>query len=772
MEKELYSYKLYSHPDKLLKDHLLNVNDIGMRVYESEKVTNILNKEVLSAILLFHDIGKAGKDFQNKLLGTGIFHKQKSFHSDISAVLLLLYLEYKQLSIDELLLGFITIKRHHSNLNDSIEELLSIDEERKEYLKDVFESFDLGEVIEIYKDLIDTDFFSGTISDRIENFNTRRYRREVKNILTDNFDLYNKLNLYFSILVYSDKEDCIIKNKSLLLKKLVEPDFNAVNKYKTKNFGCTPNSMIDKVREKAYDEVEKNIDLSKRIYSINIPTGSGKTLTSLNCALKIMEKDKSIQRAIYCLPFTSVIDQNAEVFQNVFETDDSALLLKHHHLTELDYNSKYYKEEIFSDQESDYLIETWNSRIIVTTFYQLLNTMFSGANNLLKKYNRLSNSVIILDEIQSIPRKYWLLINNFFKYFAEKMNCYIILVTATMPLIFSETENEITELAISKKEYYQFFGRITLDVSESNNKIQVNDFSEKLLNEITETDKSILIICNTIKSSILIYDYLKLHEVCNLSYISSNVIPIERLRIINELKDKSKRRILVSTQVIEAGVDISFDIVYRDMAPLDSIFQACGRCNRNGDKLEKGIVKVVRLINENGKDYSKIIYDEVILSKTEEVFKGKGIIYEKDFLELSGEYFLLTKKATSVETSFNIIESIKKMDYKKAFYDKYSFKLIDDSFNTLSCFIQYDDKSSELYNEYLSLLRNERTFENNTKIKKIYREMSAYIINVPKKFLPEGNTDNLFVIDRDMLTQYYSSETGFKREDKAEDYIF
>jgi len=772
MENESYSYKLYSHPDKLLKDHLCGVHKIGKRVFEKERFESILNSEVLSAILLLHDFGKASIDFQNKLFGK-TFHVQKSFHSEISAVILLLYLEYKSFSIEEQILGYITIKKHHGSFNSDLEELLEIDDSRIEYLYEIFSNIDLKELCEIYRDYLDLTFFdSQLLSETIKSFGIRKYKRIfnkfIKNV--NNFDAYNRLNNYFSILVYSDKEDCILNDSEILNKKIVYEKYNAVTDYKKKKFTGKLKNQIDEIREKSFKEVENNIDLKNRIFSINLPTGSGKTLTSLNAALKILEKDNSLERIIYCLPFTSIIDQNADIFQEVLDTEDNSVLLKHHHLSEINYNSDFYNNEIFNDQQAEYLIETWNSKIIVTTFYQFLHSLLTGENNLLKKYNKIKNSIVILDEVQSIPRKYWILVNNYLKFISEKMNCYILLVTATMPLIFSEEENEIKELATSKREYFNAFSRIILDVKDANKKTSIRDFSIRLIEELRQSDKSILVICNTIKSSLFLYDKLKENGFAPL-YLSSNIIPKDRLNIIKRIK-KDKIRALISTQVIEAGVDISFDIVYRDMAPLDSIFQACGRCNRNGNNIEKGIVKIIKLTDDKNLEYSSYIYDEVILSRTSDLFRDKSIIEEKQFLDLANEYFKIMKNATSTSLSIEIINAIKYLDYKKAFYEKESFRLIDNNFRTISCFVESDESASDLLNEYNNLKLDIRSFENKTKLKKILREMSKYIINVPEKFLKTTDSEKIFIIEKSMLTQYYSSLTGFKRDEKQKDYIF
>lgn len=774
MEKTLYSYELYSHPDKLLKEHLHNVKEIGLNVFQKENLKNILNEGILKSILLFHDFGKASIFFQDKLVNRKDHNVNLTYHSDISALACLLYLEKEGFTNIDFSLAFLAIKKHHGNFNDNLEDLFRINEDRKEYLEEILNNINFSEIERIYQNDLKMIGFKEYFKDKIQNLSIRKYRNEFLKNFNNNFDLYTRLNIYFSILVYSDKQDCIFNKDLINADKKEINDYYSVDNFKNEHFKEKENK-INEIREKSYKEVESNICSDKKIFSINLPTGSGKTLTALNASLKLLEKDKSLERIIYCLPFTSIIDQNADIFQKVLKTTDNSILLKHHHLTELNYSTSFYKDEIFKDNQAENLIESWESKIIVTTFFQLLNTIFSGSNKLLKKFNKIQNSIIILDEVQSIPRKYWLLINRYFKYLTEIFNIKLILVTATMPMIFSEIENEIFELAKSKKDYFNFFNRICLDVTniKDDKKINIADFCNAFYKEIIENEtKSFLIILNTINSSLSIYKFLKEKEL-DLIYLSSNIIPKHRLERINEIKNSKNRCIVISTQVVEAGVDIDFDIVYRDLAPLDSIFQACGRCNRNGKKDNKGKVKIVRLVNEKGKEYSNFIYDSVNLSKTLNIFKSKEIINENEFFKISNLYFNEMKNVTETNTSSNIIFSMQKLNYKDAFYDKNSFRLIEDKFFAVSVFIEIDEESTQYLEEYNKLLKeNKHSFDDNIKMKRLFNKMSQYIINVAANFLHNIDNDKIFIIKKDELNNYYSPSTGFIRSPSATDYFF
>jgi len=778
METILFTYNLYSHPNKLLKDHLINVYNIGLSIYTKERFQSNLNFDVLQAVLLLHDFGKSSKYFQDKLFNRQEHNIELTYHSGISALILLLYLDEINVSVEDQVTGFIAIKKHHSNIIDNFSDIYIVDMEKvDDYYGKILSKIDWVEIAEIYAPYLKKDFFQkDKIKEKLINFNWRKYKKKADKFLKNNMSLkiYIKQNLYFSILVNSDKQDCIF-NDRLLNKTLPNLDFDMVDNYK---LNLQTKSEINLLRNESYQEVFENIDHTKSIFSINLPTGLGKTLTSLNAALQLMKFDSSLSKIIYCLPFTSIIDQNAKVFQDVLGSEDSSLMLTHHHLTEFDYKSKLSSNDtITTSNESEFLIESWNSRIIVTTFYQLLETVFSGINRMLKKFSRIPNSIIILDEVQTLPRKYWKLIKEMFLYLAKNSNIKLILVTATMPMIFSEEDGEIEELAKEKIRYFSSLNRIQLDISRLKEVVAVPAFCERLFEDInSKKSKSYLIILNTIKSSLQIFEFLKEKGLIVL-YLSANVIPKERLDRIEKIKNSTKKMIVVSTQVVEAGVDIDFDVVYRDGAPLDSIFQACGRCNRNNNGAEKGVVKVVRLKDDNENEFSSYIYDSLNLQKTFEIFKNKNIINENDFYKISSEYFVAMKNITEEQTSQNVISALKHLDYENALYSKNGFRLIDNYIDSVMVFVEIDQEAEDMYCEFKNLLKKKDDFNGNyfeiaIEIKNQFRKMSSYMINVPRKSILEAGDRELYRIDKNMLEKSYSIETGFIRDSEQKDFIF
>jgi len=779
----LLECKLLSHPDKLLKDHLTGVLKVGLNVFHRNKIFTEY-EDFISAILLFHDFGKASSYFQNYLKKTKSVHEKLKRHAEISALWFYFYSK-KILALNEkeAILGYIIIKHHHANLNNfkrMCTYSLSSDD-----LLEINDQIHYSELQYIYHDLLETQFltsetFKKSLNELTRNGNIKFLHKTIRELAICD---YLFLNYFFSILLTADKCDAIVNQDLNPIKKLWQKSF--VDQYKN-NFSKN-DDILNKIRNDSYDEVVSNIKCGTRFFSINLPTGAGKTLTVLNAALKLKDINKT-QRIIYCLPFTSVIDQNAKVFEDILEYNhvqiSSDVILKQHHLTDFKYILNWNDEDrIYSAQHSEFFIEGWESEMIVTTFFQFLHTLLSCKNKSIRKFHNFSNSIVILDEVQAIPNKYWALVRTMLQQSADLLNIHFILVTATMPLIFSEKKNEIMELAVSKQNYFNALNRIKLCTKYLKESMHINDFKKIILQDIKKhPEKSRLIILNTIKSSLELYLFLKSTIYSeNLIYLSSNIIPEERLNRIINIKKKPQGKIIVSTQIVEAGVDIDIDIVYRDIAPLDSIFQACGRCNRNNSKSISRVL-LFQLTN-NKKPFHSYIYDSVLIDTTKIILSQKNLFEEKEFLSLAQQYFEKVYNYHVDESeSENILANISKLRLNYAFVESSDnnepiFKLID-SFSVIVAFIEINTTAQKIYNNYKKIIKTEYTdpFQKRIELKSIYRKMAPYLINIPENSAKNSGYDESFgkiwFITNTMIECYYDKETGFKRDQEIVDYIF
>lgn len=360
-----------------------------------------------------------------------------------------------------------------------------------------------------------------------------------------------------------------------------------INELKAKPTNTILEERIKKLRLKVSDECADFAQRERGIYLLTVPTGGGKTFSSLRFALKHAIKH-GMKKIIYVLPFTTIIEQNASVVRNALNCADNLL---EHHCNVIQTEHEKYK----------LLVQRWDCPIIFTTMVQFLNTFFESGTVSIRRFHQLDNSILIFDEIQALPIKCISLFNDTINYLNKICHCTIVLSSATQPnlsevvrpIMISDSPNIISNPAKLFTEFKRMNviprlieGGYTLDM--------VVDFVYSL----KALYKSVLVILNTKKAAEKIYKVAEERNVgnINLYYLSTNLCPAHRKKVISEIKDKLKSNehiICISTQLIEAGVDISFETVIRSLAGLDSVAQASGRGNRHGE----GEIKETYIIN-------------------------------------------------------------------------------------------------------------------------------------------------------------------------------
>lgn len=371
-------------------------------------------------------------------------------------------------------------------------------------------------------------------------------------------------------------------------------------------------TKIDLLREEVSLSCKNFAKNDLGIYQLSVPTGGGKTLSSLRYALEHAKTKKfNKDRIFYIIPFTTIIDQNAKEIKDILGHED--MILEHHSNLVVDYSH----DDDEDDGQEDYklLTERWDSPIILTTMVQFLNTLFSGGTQGVRRMHNLANSIIIFDEIQAIPIKCINMFNSAINFLSNICNATIILCTATQPLLsttktplkLSENANMISNM----HEKFERFKRVTLV-----DKRLIGGYSASLLKDFI-LDKmgqveSVLVILNTKNSAKEIFNELKKvntdlpkEKQYLIFHLSTNMCPAHRMNILEDMKKKlgKQRVICISTQLIEAGVNISFGCVVRSLAGLDSIAQAAGRCNRHGESP----CSDVYIVNVEGENVSKLV---------------------------------------------------------------------------------------------------------------------------------------------------------------------
>ena len=326
------------------------------------------------------------------------------------------------------------------------------------------------------------------------------------------------------------------------------------------------------------------------IYRLNVPTGGGKTLSSLRYALAHAEQYGK-KRIIYVAPLISILDQNAQVIRGAIQ--DDSLILEHH--------SNVVRSEEGDESERDLLAETWDAPVIITTMVQLLNTCFSAKTSCVRRFQSLCDSVIILDEVQSLPEKMLSMFNLTMNFLSEVCHATIILCSATQPCLESLNHQlHVSEKTmISKEQYDQFYSifKRTELIDKGNRALE--DIPE-LIHDSLKYSRSVLVICNTKKEASRLFELVKGMNVRRF-HLSASMCMAHRKKVLDNLYkalDEEQKIVCIATQVIEAGVDISFGTVIRLTAGIDSIVQAAGRCNRNGESDKPAPVYIVRCQDE------------------------------------------------------------------------------------------------------------------------------------------------------------------------------
>lgn len=420
-------------------------------------------------------------------------------------------------------------------------------------------------------------------------------------------------------------------------------------------------------------------NLESGIYRLNLPTGAGKTLTSLRYALHhALAHNK--KRIIFTMPLLSIIEQNAGIIHDYIGNEE--LILEHHsNIVETDENDELDKREL--------LVESWDVPIIITTMVQMLNTLFAGKTANIRRMQALCNSIIVIDEVQTVPDKMLSLFNLALNFLAKICNATIILCSATQPC-FEKTmyplDKSVKDLITLTKEQETVFKRVRLEYKGEMDCEELADFAAGILEE----NNSLLLVCNTKNEAAVMFNLLcsKIKDV-KAFHISAGMCTAHRKETIKEmqeaLENKQQKVLCVSTQVIEAGVDVSFARVIRLLAGMDNIVQATGRENRNRefDGLAPGYI--VRLKGEVLKGLSEIEAAKNAAANLLVKYKNSPKIYDND---------LMSEKA--INEYYECLYG----NVNDGYHDFYIESVRDSILNLMSCNENVDSGKIPEYNKY------------------------------------------------------------------------
>lgn len=813
------SCSLKARPDVLLIDHLKVVGLLSREIVCSMDLTEQRKlSEIAYLSGITHDFGKATTFFQ-QALKTGK-RSQDSYHGFISG--LFAYACVKE-CVDNSRVGkrlkhmpaitWIIVCRHHGSIRNLIggrdsEEFRLRDQRElriaRKQIRDI-KTNSLNELRVIYGELLGqlgAQLRFDDLISRLERLDdlASSIRWDLKAFWRErSLDNYFDTLLLYSVILDADRLDA--SGISRLPTRVLDLEDTVVDCYRSAKFGGVKGEGLDKLREEAYHDVRSSVDALRldglsggNILTITLPTGAGKTLTGLACALKLRSKIRDSRgyspRVIYCLPFLSIIDQNGGVIEDVLQLGGgwhqvpSNLFLRHHHLADVAYVERTDSEvNLRMDLNSSLLLtEGWNSEIVITTFVQLFHSILTNKSRAARKFHNIANSIIILDEVQSLPHRYWNLLNAVISHLVRRFGCQVLLMTATQPLIFQE--NRVRELIHNRVQYFESLDRV--DYSFDLEGASLQEVENRILSDLRENpNEDIMAVLNTINSCKALYtnlreriadaysvnpiDCVRKDGICGFSELdlinlTTHILPKSRLKRIDHIKKSRKRKIVIATQLVEAGVDITFDKVYRDLAPLDCIIQAAGRCNRSA-KRERGKVIVLLLKDTNGRPYSSYVYDEVLLEITQDIIEEVGpMVSERDFtLRAVQQYYRLAQRRKSQD-----VEALECLEQLR-FSDLSDFRLIDEPNRSISLIVEVDKRAENLRKKLESMLEEGR-LDRRPEIVRLRRALNPYTLSIrcnralenSMETLPKmGDLEEFRYIRKSDLPYWYELDTGF-----------
>ena len=805
----------YSHSKRLKNGSVIGTKELTIHI---EGVRNIavrsihtgiqmpVSKSLFTSLIFdlgnYHDLGKYTIFFQDYLMGRPYKNRLKQ-HSFIGACTILKKnqnLESELLS----LIGYFLIAKHHSNLDDLLKCFILKDDSDKELYEQQ------KKTILDYESKVISDFKNNNPIPFL-NFDFKkdfRKARKAAKRIQFNRDIRNYFltNYAFSLLIEADKLDA--SDTSIHTKKPIP--VSSVDSYiqqivKERNIDITnpQNILRTEVRAEVLAHLKNKEILKEKLFTLTAPTGIGKTLTALDFAIQLKElikqKENRDAQIICALPFINIIEQTYSEYKNVLPEEIN--LLAHYQFADVFEQDR--KGTLDPDDGQAYKqklmqMDTWQCDVVITSFVQLLQTLIGYRNKVLKKFHHLAGSIIIMDEVQNIKLTQVPLIGAVLYYLAELLDARIILMTATEPRIFQLANQEILiprnkeakpfDLLPSAKDIFQQFKRTKLvPLNIEDEAIDAVGFL-KIFKAKWEEGQSCLIVCNTVNRAIEIFNLIKnyisekeLLQKHPVESLTTNIIPFHRLYTIDKIKrdlkneDKVIKPILIATQCVEAGVDLDFDVGFRDLSPIDSIVQVAGRVNRNNNPAKEYSPVYIINFGDCDKVYDKGASVQIIKAlKTEE-----GFILEAAYYDLVAKYF--EEKLAAYELSRKIFEAMEELRYTSDNDDitVSSFQVIEPSNRLKSVFIETDEKIDLINSKNKSAKEVLQGFEDligreisKTEFKKKFnRSFQQRMVNVPFYYLNnfvEDDTlqlsDGVYKVPNNLLETYYDSQTGFIRK--------
>ncbi len=634
--------KLKSHPDRSLEQHVRDVQEAATAILALHSRDEDREK-VVSDIVSLHDLGKATKEFQEYICNPSGFKgdRDRKAHTPLGFAAALLMGEELGWSHTRTLQVAAAVLGHHTSfpMSKRMTDAYLMSNKWKGIIKTQAESipvneansiigFDLDDILANPDICLDANDVAEEMVDALKE----KADEDLDSAVAERL----KAQFVFSVLLEADKAFLALSEDGKSgYRTDRDASFSAglVEDYLDNSDPSRINELRTEARKQAVESLMA--DPHNRLWTLTLPTGLGKTLTAASLAFGLRETLPAPKRRIFIvLPFLSIIDQTAKVYDELLMEPATSKLMQSHSLSERTYDSA-------EGRDAEFLLDTWDSEIVITTFDQFLLSLLGDRSRYQMRFHNLADAIVIFDEVQTIPVKMWDLLDHALSQLTENLNTTAIIMSATQPGFITGAH----ELVEPPERYYGEFERYRF-ILKHRDRLNLDDFIQEVLERREELEgMRVMVTLNTRASARHVLN--KLIDVWNspVYFLTADVTPKDRLEKIEKIKaSKDAPCLVVSTQVIEAGVDIDMDLVMRDFAPLDSLIQVAGRCNRNGANPRRD-VEIYTLENEPGKPYSEMVYTvergspDVRLQMTRDILDKHAFIPEENILEVCNKYF-------------------------------------------------------------------------------------------------------------------------------------
>lgn len=672
--------EIQSHPHLTLAEHLAEIRAAGAgilgrhgwRLHENCPELAVWFDDAVA----LHDTGKASPQFQSYIPAPEKYRgpKKDKAHTPLSTLFALHYGTaagwdwQRTLAIAQVAAG------HHSEFRDlTREQKKNASRLKNTYLLEAY-LVDSCEVLVRQLPGVDHDALhraTGRMLPRFADKTVEDAVDEASDLLT--FDLRKRLDalalpsavryrllvqLVFSFLLEADKaflavppgdRDRYLAPRAAVLASVRVDEFLAEK----------PSAVINDMRTDARAVMRSGMTREiGRILTMTLPTGTGKTLLAATWALETRERLRQIEGTpplvLIVLPFLAVIEQTAAEYKELFPgASGSGAITNYHSLSDRTFAPG------LEDESQDFFLDTWRSDVVVTTFDQFLYALLSPKAKHQMRFHHLADAVIVLDEVQAFPCLLWEPLRHALAELTQLGSTHVLAMSATQPGFLPDAR----ELIDQPDRFFSRMKRYRI-ILRHRSPMRLSDFVEECRSRLAAewAGKRVMLTLNTRRSARRVREALAAEAQrlgFRVEFITADVTPADRLAAVKRIKTSSREGtpcLIVSTQCVEAGVDIDLDFIVRDFGPLDSIIQIAGRCNRNG-RIERGIIEIVRLVDDEGErrtEFANQVYDKVLLDATHSALGQSPLIDEEHIYPLARAYF--TELSKRKDTGENVVK--------------------------------------------------------------------------------------------------------------------